>query len=109
MDKIVIKRVTPLKGDGKVKAFVEFTVNDILFRDFKWVEGYQGFFLAPPTRAWDDKDGKTNYTKQVVLPDALQAQVESLVEVAYGGESRPEPKRDDGEVGFDDDFDDIPF
>ncbi|MGM0419833.1 MAG: SpoVG family protein [Bacillota bacterium] len=46
-------RIYPVKGEGKVQAYVSLTLEDqLVIRGMRVVEGKNGLFVAMPSRQW---------------------------------------------------------
>jgi len=77
---IQISRIYRLNGEGKTKAFVDVSLEGIVIRGLRIVEGNKGLFVSMPRH--QGKDGKW-YNTVYPTTKEIQQQLSDLVLEAY--------------------------
>ena len=86
---IVIKRVSRLKGDSQIKAFVDVLVGDVMIYGAKVIQGKNGLFMGLPQNK--GKDGKWYPIVKIERKEILDS-VQAAVIDAYEGGAQPGPE-----------------
>ncbi len=75
--------VRPIEPQGKVLGFASVNIGGVVVDDFKVVDGKNGVFLAPPSKA--DPKSRSGYRSTArVLDQNLQERLDALTVDSYG-------------------------
>jgi len=79
---IQVSRIHKLKGDSKLKAFVDISLGGIIIKGLRIVSGSNGLFVGMPRH--QGKDGKW-YPTVYPATKEIQQELNELVLTAYQG------------------------
>ncbi|MCX5706311.1 MAG: SpoVG family protein [Candidatus Omnitrophica bacterium] len=77
---IQVSRIYRVQGDSKLKAFVDLTLDGIIVKGLRVVDGSKGLFVSMPRH--QGKDGKW-YSTVYPTTKEIQKELSNLVLAAY--------------------------
>ncbi len=82
-DDITIVAIRKVSNFGSLRAFADVEINGILTRDWRVIqEEGKAAWVSPPQTAFE-KDGKKQYKRIIVPPDATMNKIAAVLLSAY--------------------------
>ena len=69
---------------GKIKAFFDLNINDIIIKGFKLIEGKDGLFVGTPSQ----KNSQGTYDSTVFVPKDQLDDIKKMAQQYYANESQ---------------------